>query len=170
MLIVSPGELPPFPTPVWAGVEPSQPASWQPKPYQGVPLELPVSLSEVANLAVTAGLTNLQRDFLSRNGFVVIQTREKQFADIRTPLSRYYGQPYYLTGDAAYQAFDLSFSELLRALELEQLSPRLEAVIQAVLNEVLSYPPVLQNDNLLDDVELAAAYLAVGLRRSFAGD
>jgi hypothetical protein len=162
--VISPGELPPFPAPAWAGLVPSQPTAWQSRPYQGVPLDLPIPLSEVANLAVTAGLTNLQRDFLSQNGFVVIQTREKQFADIRTPLSKVFGQPYYLTFDAAYQAFDLSLSELLRALEVEQLYPRLQALTQAVLNEVLSYPPVLQNDNLLDDVELAAAYLAVGLR------
>ena len=50
------------------------------------------------------------------------------------------------------------------ALEKEYLHPRLISATRLVLDEVLSYLPVIQNANLLEDARLATAYLAVGLR------
>ncbi|MEW5870444.1 MAG: DUF3160 domain-containing protein [Chloroflexota bacterium] len=158
-----PGELPPFPSPStsFAGIEP---VAWQPAPYTPVLDSLPLSLEQTANFAVIAGLSSRERDFLAQNGFLVIHSREAQFAQIRQQVSLYYGQPYYLTSDAAYHALHQALSQTLPVLESQALHPRMLELIQAVLDEVLADLPQVQGTDLEADAQLAAAYLAVGLR------
>lgn len=147
------------------------------RPFAGIRLEkwsppgpsqlgpaLPVELERITNAGVIEGLTESQRAFLSRNGFAVLHTGEAQFSQIRDQVAKYYGQPYYLTTDAAYHALHLTFDDLLKALEREQLRPRLLALTQATLAEVLSYLPQVQSSAIEEDTRLAAAYLAVGLK------
>lgn len=162
--IVSPGVLQPFPDFLWNAPRPESPAVVIPSTIQDPAFNLPVLLTEVSNLAVADGLTNSQRATLARNGFLVIQSGEAQFSDIRNRVSLFRGQPYFLTSDAAIYAYQLCFDELLKALEVEYLSPKLAAATRLTLEEVLSYLPVIQDQYLLKDARLAAAYLAVGLR------
>ena len=155
--------LAPFPTPApnFAGLELS---IWQPQNDQTVFVELPLSLDEIANQEVLAGLTNNQRAFFAQNGFLILQSRENQFSDIRDRVARYHGQPYYLTTDAAYHVLHLSFSELLTALERDELRPRLLSITQSILTEVLSYIPDAEDTALELETKLAAAYLSVALK------
>jgi hypothetical protein len=74
-----------------------------------------------------AELTQEQRNLLAAQGFVVIHSGEEQFGDIREQVSTLYGQPYYLTTDAAFHSFHLTFDELLRLLEKEVLQPEATA-------------------------------------------
>ncbi len=162
--IITPGELPPFPVSLYGTQPASLPDLRIPASIQDPAFNLPVSLENISNLEVADGLTNSQRATLGQNGFLVIRTADAQFSDIRNRVSLYRGQPYFLTSDAAVYAFHLSFSELWEALEKEYLHPRLTEATRLVLNEVLSYLPVIRDESLLKDARLAAAYLAVGLR------
>ena len=90
----SPGELPPFP------YLPEQPfasienVDWKTERLaEAAEVPLPVSLEQVVNQAVAAGLTSRQQAFLRQNGFVVLHSQEVQFADIRERVAVRYGQP-----------------------------------------------------------------------------
>jgi len=127
-------------------------------------IALPFSLKQVENPDVVSGLTTSQRNYLEENGFVVIHSHESQFADIRERVSNQYGQPYFLTSDAALHTLQLTFEELLAVLEKEELHPRITAVVQSTLVEILSYYPLVQGTNLETDTHLTAAYLGVALK------
>jgi hypothetical protein len=136
---------------------------WEPAPYAGVDYPLPLNPREATNAEVLSGLTGAQLSFLARNGFVVIHSQEEQFSDIRDSVSRYNGQPYFLTTDAAFHALHLTFDEMLKALEREQLRPQMIAITQAVLQEVLGYLPRLEGTEIEGEARDAAAYLSVAL-------
>ncbi len=161
----APGDLPPFP------YQPGQPfarldrPSWQTDPSgQGMALALPVDWGQVQNPAVAAGLTLQQRSRLAQTGFVILHSQERGFSQIRERVALRYGQPYYLTTDAATQALRLTLDQVLIALEKEELRRRLAAVTQATLEEVLSYLKLVPGGALEADIRQAAAYLGVGLR------
>jgi hypothetical protein len=161
----APGELPPFP------YQPGQPfarldrPAWQPDPAdKGLELALPVDWDQVQNPEVAAGLTLQQRDRLAQTGFVILHSQEAGFSQVQERVALRYGQPYYLTTDAAAQALRLTLDQLLIALEKEELRWRLAAVTQATLDEVLSYLELVPGGALEADVLQAAAYLGVGLR------
>jgi hypothetical protein len=132
--------------------------------YPNTEDRLPVNLGEVANAEVLAGLTGAEIEFLAKNGFVVIPTQEDQFVDLREAVSRQFGQPYYLTTDAAFHALHLTFDELLRSLKREMLRPRLINLIQSVFDEARSELAEARGKSLEADSFLAAAYLGVALR------
>jgi hypothetical protein len=160
-----PGDLAPFP---YRGLLPFaeiQTPDWSPVSLSSTnQVALPFPMEKVANPAVAAGLTNRQRSMLSQNGFVILHSQEAQFNALRERVSLRYGQPYYLTTDAASHALRLSLARLLPALEREELRRRMLAVIQATLNQVLSYIPLVRDTDLEADTRQSAAYLAVALR------
>ena len=160
----SPGDLPPFPVfppdTFAAGV----PQGWQASGAATLGPALPADLSAAANLAVAAGLTERQRQALARQGFTAVQGQEASFADIRERVALRYGQPYYLTTDAAYHALHLALDETLAALEREELLRRMTILTQAALTQTLSYAPQVQGKELEQAVRLSAAYLGVALR------
>jgi len=125
---------------------------------------LPITPDDLANPEVISHLSQSQREFLFSNGFVVLPTQEEQFVDLREKVSRHYGQPYYLTTDAAFHALHLTFDELLRSVKREMLRPRLIDLVQAVFDEsrrceVESYGKTLEKDSFM-----ASAYLGVALK------
>ena len=158
------GGLPPFPPPDAAGFSQLQPTTWDPSPYTGMEIELPHPLDDTVNRPVIEGLTLSQRAFLEGNGFVVIEGREGQFSDLRMRVASQYGQPYYLSTDAAYYALLTNLREFVPALEREVLHPRMLAITQAVYQELLTYLPVVQGTALEEDALLATAYMGVALR------
>lgn len=138
-------------------------AAWNPQPARGG-VQLPIALEDVRNQSIVTGLTNSQRKALSENGFVVVRTLNEQFASIRHRVSNRYGQPYFLTTDAAFHAMHLTQEELLLALDREEMRPRLLAILQATLAEIFSFIDAVKGTPLEEEVRTAAAYLAVGLR------
>ena len=160
----APGELRPFPAPLGSAFASRELAAWTPAPYAETSDSLPIQIENLVNRDCLSGLTLSQRNFLVENGFVVMQSQEAQFMDIRVRVSARSGQPYYLTSDAAYHALDLAFDELLAALEREELLPHVIAITRAAYQEVISYLPFARGKDLEDDVQLAAAYLGVALR------
>ncbi len=138
-------------------------AAWSPPTPAADAYRLPLSLDQLANLGVAENLTAEQRAFLAKNGFVVVPTREKQFSDIRRRVSDLYGQPYFLSTDAAYHALHLTFDELLKALERERLRPQMIGMVRAALDQVMTYRAA-SLPAVADDTALAVAYLAVALR------
>ncbi len=121
-------------------------------------------MEKVANLAVAAGLTSRQRLTLSQNGFVTLHSQEAQFSALRQRVSLRFGQPYYLTIDAASHALRMSLAGLLPALEREELRRRLLVVTQATFDQLLAYLPLVRGTELESDTRLSAAYLAVAVR------
>jgi hypothetical protein len=138
------------------------PIYWNQQPYQQSLDTLPADLTQVANPGVIAGLTEAQRQRLSESGFVVINTGEDQFSDIRKSVGEQQGQPYYLTTDAAYHALHITFSEMLKNLEREFYHAQVLRITNQLLDQVLAYPT--HGTEIEDDARLAAAYLAVALR------
>jgi hypothetical protein len=139
-------------------------AAWSPGTYAGEDASLPVDLLSVSNEPVLANLTPAQRDFLAHNGFVVIRSQEKQFADIRTSVSDLYGQPYFLTTDAAYHALHLLFDEMLKAIERQWLRPSMMDLARAALDQVLSDLSGVEGTSIEAETLQAAAYLSVALK------
>jgi hypothetical protein len=137
--------------------------SWTPQPYAGEDYALPLDLDQVANPQVLAGLTDEQQHFLAQNGFVVIHSQEAQFSAIRKGVLAQ-GQPYFLTTDAAFHSLHLTFDELLKALEREQLYPQMVAVIQAMLDDVVSSLSATEGTSIEEDTLVAGAYLSVALK------
>ncbi len=160
----------PYTGPASLQIDTSQPVpgvsltTWQPAPYPVTADQLPVQLNQLGNSAVLGGLTNEQKQFLSQNGFVVIQSGDQQFKDIRDSVGDQQGQPYYLSTDAAYHGLHVTFDELLKALERDQFRPQMEGVTRMLLDQVNSYAQTAQGTALEPDVQLAAAYLVVGLK------
>ena len=160
-----PGELPQFPySPgeLFADIEEVNWENGHVSYTDDVPL--PVSLENIVNQEVIAGLTSRQQSFLESHGFVVLHSQEEQFLYVHERVSLRYGQPYFLTTDAAFHALHLTLAELLAALEREELLPRMAAITQATLSMVDSYLPLVQGTSLEADTLLAAAYLGVALR------
>jgi hypothetical protein len=124
----APGQLASLVDLTAAGFSSLPTASWEPPGASSGTHALPVNLDDIPNNQVVSGLTFSQRRSLVESGFTVIHSQENQFSDIRERVSKEHGQPYFLTTDAAYHAFHLNYAELLRALEKEELSPRLLSV------------------------------------------
>ena len=138
--------------------------TWTPGPYAGENTQLPINLSQVANVQTLDGLTPEQKIFLIENGFLVIHSQEAQFGDIRVETANRTGQPYYLTTDAAFHALHLLFDDLLKALEREAFRPQMIAITEATLQQVRSDLPKMQGTPIEADAQQALAYLSVALK------
>lgn len=126
--------------------------------------DLPVDLRMLDNPVVLAGLTNAQRNQLAEKGFLVLENREKSFATLRHKVSEQYGQPYFLSLDAARFGLKSNIDALLLALEREVLLPKMTDVVRSTMDEVQRLYPGLQSAGLEQDAGLSLVYLAVGLR------
>jgi hypothetical protein len=132
--------------------------------YAGPEFNLPLDLKALANPGVIENLSSAQRAMLEENGFTILQTQDEQFFDIREHVAIHYGQPYYLTTDAAYHALHLTFDEMLKALEQEQLRPQMIDLTRALVKDMAAYSKQLAGMPLEADARLASGYLAVALR------
>lgn len=138
--------------------------AWQGKPFKGQDYKLPLDLDKISNPQVLADLTAEEKKFLSQNGFVVIDSQEEQFCDIRDTVSEKFGQPYYLTADAAFHAAHLTFDETLKALERENLHSTQISLMNSLLNQLVADLPRTKGTPIAQDAELAAAYAGVALK------
>ena len=136
----------------------------QQKPYDQNIGRLPVILENTINPAVISGFTAEQRTFLAYKGFVVIESGDEQFKDIRTNTAIINGQPYFLTTDAAYHALHVTFNEFLESLEREALSPVMVKLLQAVYDKSGEYVMESSNTDMEPDAILAHNYLAVAIK------
>ncbi len=159
-----PGEMPAFPTNKNIPFSNVEVSYWKPVNNYSEEVKLPISLDSVANSKVVSGLTSQQRRFLERNGFVAIRSGDSHFSDIRERVSSRYGQPYYLTSDAAFHALHLMLSDLFVGIEKYELYPQITAVVRATLDEALSYVSFVSGTDLELDTHLAVAYLGVALK------
>jgi hypothetical protein len=125
---------------------------------------LPVVLSSIQNRDVISVLTVDQQVFLAQNGFIVINSHEEQFKDIRYSVSKKQGQPYFLTTDAVYHALHVSFNDLLESLEKEALRPIMIKLLETVYLQVDGYYQSSLGKSLEEDARLARNYLAVALK------
>lgn len=126
--------------------------------------KLPVVLSNIQNRDVIGGLTVEQQIFLAQNGFVVIDSQEDQFGDIRRSVSQKQGQPYFLTTDAVYHALHVTFNDLLEALEKEAIRPVMIQLLESVYLKTGEYYQKSRRSSLEADALLARNYLAVALK------
>ncbi len=127
-------------------------------------LPLPIMLNAIANSAVISGLTVDQQVFLAQNGFVVMNSQEEQFKDIRRSVAFEQGQPYFLTSDAVYHAVHITFDDLLEALEKEALRPVMIQLLETLYNQVDGYYQASAGSSIASDALLAKNYLAVALK------
>ena len=138
--------------------------TYQAVPYTGKLDALPISLGQIGNPAVIKGLTAQQKQFLSQNGFVVIQAGDTQFKDLRDSISESQGQPYYLTTDAAYHALHQTFDDMLVLVEREYMHAVLGRLLKAEFDKVNDYAAAASGAPLAKDIELSINYLAVAIK------
>lgn len=138
--------------------------AWTAQPYAGEDIALPLDMNQVVNPEVLDKLTAEQKDFLARNGFVVIHSQEEQFGDLRKETARETGQPYYLSTDAAFHALHLLFDDMLKAIEREHFGPQMIAITQATLEKVHAFALAVQGTAIETDAQQALAYLSVALK------
>ena len=136
---------------------------WEEAAYVRQGDELPVNLEMIENPEVMDGFTREQKAFLSKNGFVVLHTADEQFSDIRMKIGEMYGQPYYLTTDAAFHALHVNFDALLKLLEKSVLNREAAEIVRAAYDEVTRDLPALKGTSIAEDAQLAQDYLAVAL-------
>jgi hypothetical protein len=137
---------------------------YSPAPYPAGVDALPVDLEKLGNPGVLGGLTDEEKQFLSKNGFVVVPTGDQQFRDIRHSVSTEKGQPYYLTTDAAYHALHITFNDLLITLEQDSLRPVMMRLLKSLYDQVGQYQSSSKGTGLDSDTQLARAYLAVSIK------
>ncbi len=135
---------------------------WTPETYGGMAYSLPLSQSSVSNPHVIDGLTAAERAFLWKNGFVVIHSQEKQFSSLKWSVGG--GQPYFLTVDAAYHALHVDFDNILKTLEKEYLRPRMLAVLNSTLSELLAHAGEWKDTPLEAEGTLSVAYISVAVK------
>lgn len=137
---------------------------WKEALYKTQGDTLPVNMELVVNPEVTGGLTKDQTAFLSKNGFIVVHTEEEQFADIRDQVSEYYGQPYFLTTDAAFHTLHINFDALLKQMEKSILKNEAVEITSTALDTVSGQISASAGTSLEADARLAQEYLAVALK------
>ena len=142
----------------------TEPNTWKSSKFEGKDVELPLKVDEIVNRFVLNGLTPDQEEFFIENGFVVMHSEEEQFHHIRNGVSYAYGQPYFLSTDAAFHALHLTFDDLLEALEKEWIRQRIISITEATLNELLAYRPQFEGTHLESELDDSVAYLSIALR------
>jgi hypothetical protein len=137
---------------------------YQEQAYDQAIGKLPITLKNTLNPKVIEGLSAEQLSFLAKNGFVVIDSGEEQFKDIRQNIAIVNGQPYFLTTDAAYHALHVTFNDLLEALEKDALNPVMVRLLQALYDQVGKYAKQSGGTSVEADTVLARNYLAVAIK------
>ncbi len=133
---------------------------WQETPYTRQGDDLPVNLEMVENLEVTGGLTKDQVALLAETGFTVVHTGEEQFSAIRERVADQYGQPYYLTTDAAFHALHINFDALLKEMEKSVFRTEAIIIVSDNLDSVSREADGVTDKNLRSDFQLAVDFLA----------
>ncbi len=126
--------------------------------------ETPLDIESLANQQVLSGLTSAQLKFFSQNGFIVLQDDLANFGLMRQEISQKYGQPYFLTVDAAANAFQQIMDQTIFALERDVLAPRLMEILLALMADIQGNLPNIPGSIIEKDARQALAYLAVGYR------
>ena len=140
-------------------------ATFQPsQPYDQSESKLPIILKNTLNPEVIAGLTADQLTFLANNGFIVLESGDQQFKDIRQQTALVNGQPYFLTTDAAYHALHITFNDFLQALEKEALRPVMGRLLRALDEQIIQYLSTTAGTSIEEDALLAHRYLAVAIK------
>lgn len=137
---------------------------WEVDGFNFDDLYLPIDMNRISNPQVVNGLTTEQLEFLSMNGFVAIHSQENQFHDIRIQVARNFGQPYFLTVDAAFHALHIEFDDLLKQLERDYLRLEMILITQSILDEVLTYVDTFAGTSVEKEAVDAVAYLSVALK------
>ncbi len=161
---ITPGDLPAFPLVSNIPFSNIEKFTWNPPDQSVEGIKLPINIEQAINSAVVSGLTSQQRLFLETYGFVAIKSDETNFTSLQNRISNQYGQPYFLTSDSAYHALKLNYIELIRELEKEELQPRIIAILNATLDEVRSYSPIVAGTDLETDTQTALFFLEVSLK------
>lgn len=145
--------------------KPFQPLSqYDPQTFIATGYSLPIQVADAANPEVIRGLTPSQLDFLKTNGFVILQTNEKQFSDVRDLVTMQNGQAFFLTTDNVYHALHIAFDDLLKATEREALRQLMIKLMHSLYQQMDLYLENNQATNLESDLLLARNYLAVAIK------
>ncbi|MCU0266458.1 MAG: DUF3160 domain-containing protein [Actinomycetia bacterium] len=100
------------------------------------------------------------RDTLVRQGFVVIPADYRLLQDAYAG-NQYQGWPTYVTTDAAYHVWHLTFDKLLRSLEQETLLPTLDDLVTQLLQRARAQAKELAGTPLADTADRVEQYYQV---------
>ncbi len=146
--------------------------SFVPKKYNNPEYELPLTeLPENYQRDIVKKfhrpLTQEQIDILLNNGVVILPGSQERFTDAYAELSMSgkseYGEgvPIFITTDSVLHLFHIEFNELLKNIEINKLSPLLNALLDAVIDESIAQYNGLDDKELKELSRRNIAYLSV---------
>ncbi len=120
-------------------------------------------LSNIVNLEQFGAFTPKQTELLSRNGFVVTPSGEKQLYHIYET-NDYYQIPSFITTDLVLQAYHIFFNYTLRTVESEKLYDIAVELNERMLQESISTYQGLENPEVKQAALKNVAFFAVALK------
>lgn len=120
-------------------------------------------LDSAQNLYQYPPFTAAERRSLDKNGMVVMPTHQTQLFHIYES-NDYYGLPSFITTDSVLQLFHIFFDMTLRTVEEKQLAPRLERLLQALLDQAIESHSAAKDPVLKAAAARNVAFFAIPLR------
>ncbi len=128
--------------------------------YQTIEQTKQVKFDNVYNTFQYPSFNNVEKEKLSKNGFIVYPTNRNQLFHIYEN-NDYLGIPSFISVDAVLQLYHLYFDMTLRNIETKYLSKKLEILLDQLINELVVLQGETPNQNIKDAIDLNLAFLGI---------
>lgn len=128
--------------------------------YQTIEQTKQVKFDNIYNTFQYPGFNNIEKEKLSKNGFIVYPTDQDQLFHIYEN-NDYLGIPSFISADAVLQLYHLYFDMTLRTIETKYLSKKLDILLEQLINELVALQGKTTNQNIKDAIDLNLAYLGI---------
>lgn len=134
---------------------------WRPVSYEAkvAGYKIKPDLSNVVNAGQFEGFTDKQLKMLSRNGFLVVPSKDEQLFYVYET-NEYREIPSFITVDSVLQTYHVFYDFALRVLEQEYLLSDLEQLTDSMLRKTLILYDKLQDPEVKEAALKNAAYFA----------
>lgn len=128
--------------------------------YQTIEQTKQVKFDNVYNTFQYPSFSNIEKEKLSENGFIVYPTNRDQLFHIYEN-NDYLGIPSFISVDAVLQLYHLYFDMTLRNIETKYLSKKLDILLDQLINELVVLQEKTPNQNIKDAIDLNLAFLGI---------
>jgi type II secretory pathway pseudopilin PulG len=119
-----------------------------------------VKFENVYNTFQYPDFNNVEKEKLSKNGFLVYPTNQDQLFHIYEN-NDYLGIPSFISVDAVLQLYHLYFDMTLRNIETKYLSSKLEILLDQLINELAALQNTMTKQNIKEAIDLNLAFLGI---------
>lgn len=128
--------------------------------YQTIGQTQQIKFENVYNSFQYPSFNNIEKEKLSKNGFIVYPTNRDQLFHIYEN-NDYLGIPSFISVDAVLQLYHLYFDMTLRNIETKYLSKKLDILLDQLINELVALQGKTPNQNIKDAIDLNLAFLGI---------